>query len=838
MRNNGDGTFSNVIDSAAPLHLDHLRDDTHGAAWADFDGDGDEDLLEVSGGGAGSAATGNLLESYYNNFWVNSGGVLSEQAQVYGIGYPRGRSRTPLWLDYDRDGALDVVITAVQSLPTEYPSAIFRQTASGFVDRTVATGFDAGSCYYGMLSDLSGDGEHDLVCANVSRVQAIYDIAAIPFSDLRADLGEDLYSIYPGDLAMGDFNGDLAVDVFTSKVPPSLAAAVQVGSERIHASLPASALEQGFSFAASGDVRIEFGWVTERADIFLGSGAVAPPVDSDPGLIEPDSRPHHVQLVLSAAEPTHLGLPAVRNAGIYLGLVAGRWQVRAVNVGAAVEVVVQAAAVSGLQAVGAVALDQGSPGVPILFVNQGGVLVQSTTAAAFRDPAAAISSYMRSFVAGDFDNDMDLDVYVGASGRVANVDNLLFDNQGDGTFRLAANAGGAAGSPLGATDSVTTVDYDRDGFLDLFVTQGNFPAPVAYSGVQQLFRNQGNANHWIELDLEGTASNPHGIGATVLARTPDGRVQLREQGNGMHRYSQSHRRIHFGLGPNQQVSLEVRWPSGVVDQFANLATDRVYALVEGSGIGIPPAPKNADRVGVWRPVSNQFFFDLNGNYEWDSRGDDSASFGSATDLPVIGDWNGDGADDIGVWRPDSSTFFLDANGNDTWDSSTDRVAPFGLSTDLPVVGDWNGDGVDDIGVWRPASGTFFLDMNGNRVWDPSSDRSASFGISTDLPVVGDWNADGTDDIGVWRPGSNLFLLDRNGNFKWDVGRDISASFGLSTDLPVSGDWNGDGADEIGIWRPDTSSFFLDVNGNYRWDVGVDLSAPFGVSADLPVTGRW
>ncbi len=553
MRNNGDGTFSNVIDSAAPLHLDHLRDDTHGAAWADFDGDGDEDLLEVSGGGAGSAATGNLLESYYNNFWVNSGGVLSEQAQAYGIDYPRGRSRTPVWLDYDRDGALDVVITAVQSLPTEYPSAIFRQTSSGFVDRTVATGFDAGSCYYGMLSDLSGDGEHDLVCADASRVQAIYDIAAIPFSDLRPDLGEDLYSIYPGDLVIGDFNGDLAPDVFTSKVPPNPAAAVQVGSERIHASLPASALEQGFSFAASGDVRIEFGWVTERADIFLGSGAVAPPVDSDPGLIEPDSRPHHVQLVLSAAEPTHLGLPAVRNAGIYLGLVAGRWQVRAVNVGAAVEVVVQAASVSALQAVGAVALDQGSPGVPMLFVNQGGVLVQSATAAAFRDPAAAISSYMRSFVAGDFDNDMDLDVYVGASGRVANVDNLLFDNQGDGTFRLAANAGGAAGSPLGATDSVTTVDYDRDGFLDLFVTQGNFPAPVAYSGVQQLFRNQGNANHWIELDLEGTASNPHGIGATVLARTPDGRVQLREQGNGMHRYSQSHRRIHFGLGPNQQV---------------------------------------------------------------------------------------------------------------------------------------------------------------------------------------------------------------------------------------------------------------------------------------------
>jgi len=438
-------------------------------------------------------------------------------------------------------------------------------------------------------------------------------------------------------------------------------------------------------------------------------------------------------------------------------------------------------------------------------------------------------------------------VMVGCSGDLTNLDNILYENNGPdrppGVPLFSAVTGDALGDArgdiFGRLDAVNSADYDLDGRLDVLATNGKYPTPFSFAGRQQLYRNTTvNSNHWIEIDLQGVTSNRDGIGARLFAHTPDGKVQLREQGNGMHNNNQHHRRVHFGLGSNHQVELEVRWPSGVVDRFTKLPADRIYALVEGSGTGIPPAPKNADRVGVWRPASSQFFLDLNGSYEWDSTGDDSASFGSATDLPVIGDWNGDGVDDIGVWRPDSSAFYLDSNGNDTWDLSADRVVPFGLSTDFPVVGDWNGDGVDDIGVWRPASGTFFLDRNGNHVWDPSSDRSASFGISTDLPVIGDWNADGIDDIGVWRPGSNQFLLDRNGNFKWDVGRDISASFGLSTDIPVSGDWNGDGADEVGVWRPDTNSFFLDVNGNYRWDAGVDLSAPFGTSADLPVSGRW
>ena len=101
-------------------------------------------------------------------------------------------------------------------------------------------------------------------------------------------------------------------------------------------------------------------------------------------------------------------------------------------------------------------------------------------------------------------------------------------------------------------------------------------------------------------------------------------------------------------------------------------------------------------------------------------------------------------DEIGVWRPGTRRFLLDSNGSNTWDGSTGGdtlTAPFGLSTDLPVTGDWNGDGTDEIGVWRPSIRRFLLDSNASNTWDGTvggDTLTAVFGLSTDLPVTGRW----------------------------------------------------------------------------------------------------
>ena len=107
-RNNGDGTFTNIIDEVWQANS---FADTHGAAWADFDNDGDQDLMVLSGGNGGRRYTTNSTQK--NHFYVNSEGRLFESASELGVALPILRGRTPLWLDWNNDGNLDLLLTGM-----------------------------------------------------------------------------------------------------------------------------------------------------------------------------------------------------------------------------------------------------------------------------------------------------------------------------------------------------------------------------------------------------------------------------------------------------------------------------------------------------------------------------------------------------------------------------------------------------------------------------------------------------------------------------------------------------------------------------------------------------
>jgi hypothetical protein len=125
-------------------------------------------------------------------------------------------------------------------------------------------------------------------------------------------------------------------------------------------------------------------------------------------------------------------------------------------------------------------------------------------------------------------------------------------------------------------------------------------------------------------------------------------------------------------------------------------------------------------------------------------------YGTSGDAPVTGDWNGDGVATIGVFR--RGVWHLDVDGDGHF-TDADVVARFGDDgdagmDDIPVVGDFNGDGIDEIGLYR--DGQWLLDTKRDYQFD-AKDEVHRLGAAGDLPVVGDWDGDGKDDLAVFHP---------------------------------------------------------------------------------------
>ena len=100
-----------------------------------------------------------------------------------------------------------------------------------------------------------------------------------------------------------------------------------------------------------------------------------------------------------------------------------------------------------------------------------------------------------------------------------------------------------------------------------------------------------NANHWLTILLIGTKSNRDGIGAS-LKLSSEGVAHVEQAKGAMGYMSASDPRIHFGLGKSTKIeSLEIIWPSGLVDRLSSVPIDQIIAIQEGIGIVPRKFPK-------------------------------------------------------------------------------------------------------------------------------------------------------------------------------------------------------------------------------------------------------
>jgi hypothetical protein len=208
---------------------------------------------------------------------------------------------------------------------------------------------------------------------------------------------------------------------------------------------------------------------------------------------------------------------------------------------------------------------------------------------------------------------------------------------------------------------------------------------------------------------------------------------------------------------------------------------------------------------------------------------------SSADIGLVGDWNGDGIETVGSYRPGTNTFTLsDQPAAQVVGSPTvDHTFTFGVAGDLPVAGDWDGDGRDSVGVYRPSTFTFYLR---NALSSGVADVSIviSFAQAGDLPITGDWNGDGRVTPGMYRPSTGTFRLS-NTFTSGSATRDWSYIFGSPGSSPITGDWDGDGRDSTGVFNNTTAQVQL---RNRLTSGAVDFSFTFGQAGDRPLAGRW
>jgi hypothetical protein len=417
------------------------------------------------------------------------------------------------------------------------------------------------------------------------------------------------------------------------------------------------------------------------------------------------------------------------------------------------------------------------------------------------------------------------------SNRGGNFDIFkIFADGTGGVQQLTNSSGSDTDSSFSPTGGKIAFVSDRDGNKEIYTMNPDGTSQTRFTNnpltdVHPRFSRDGQkitfAKHVLDniigFNLQIVVMNANGTNESVLTSAG---------ANTNPEFSADDKRIFFNSnrdGNNELYSMAVNGSNQV-------------RMTNNTFIDIAPSVQSlfdVETVGVYRPTTGQWTFlteNAAGALAF------SVNFGGQPgDLPVTGNWDGDGRTDIGVFR--NGTFHLAVLkffGGHTFLQELPPI-PFGQAGDLPIAGDWNGDGKDDVGVFRPgATGRFLVRQPLLILPGPQTfvfTFSFDFGTAGDLPVAGDWDRDGDDSPGVYRGGDQgLFLL--TNTLSSNV--DSTFIFGGPGDLPMAGDWVGSGRDGVGLLLTQFQIMILAADVQSK----PGITVPFGAPGDFPVGGSW
>ncbi|MEO0652057.1 MAG: CRTAC1 family protein [Planctomycetota bacterium] len=503
-----------------------------GAAWLDFDNDGDDDLFTASSDGA-------------HRLYRNDGGApFSDVTAASGLVTPQVNGAIMVIAgDYDGDGWTDLYIGG------EGPNRLMQNQGDGtFIDRAAFEGVDS-LAWTASASwvDFDLDGDLDLYLGNY------VDSLSFPYHYGRANE----YFENQGDGASPRFveraqELGISDEAIFGPTVPGFPYISPEGEATAGCTL--SVCTHDYDEDGDQDLMIgnDFGeWVTGnklfRNDIDLGNGLAFTDVSTETGF---DADPHY-------------------NMGI-----AG----------------------ADYDLDGDFDFYESNLGDNHLLRNDDGYFNNAVYAAGVEsgvsdDPSLLLTSW--GFVWSDFDLDLDEDLYVvngliPAAPFIANdprSKNDLYLNRADGTFeQVAPGQSGAADDAVGR--GLAPADVDRDGLVDLFVMNNGGPSVALPGDVARLFMadpaqlNPDGTRSAVQLRLQATKSHWQAFGARLSAEVGD--VTLKRQLLCDPVYvSSASREVHFGIGEANEVDrLRIQWPSGTLQELVGVPAGTQATIVE------------------------------------------------------------------------------------------------------------------------------------------------------------------------------------------------------------------------------------------------------------------